>query len=442
MPSARAHAVQILLTGASGFIGRHLATALRADGHDVLAAQRGAAAPGLRQVVADFACDTDAAAWLPRLAGVDGVINAVGIFREHGAQSFGALHVRAPQALFTACVQAGVRRVVQISALGADEDAATAYHLSKRSADEFLARLPLSSAIVQPSLVYGTDGASSRLFNVMAALPLIPLPGAGGQRLQPVHVDDVVAVIVALLERDAWRTGRIAVVGPQPLTLRDYLSRLRLQLAEASALGPARFVAVPLPLVHLGARVADRVPGALLGSDALAMLERGNVADPGTTAGVLGRPPRPAESFIAPDSAGAVARNAQLGWLLPLLALALGAVWIASGLVSLFGFPRADSYALLARVGLAGRAAAFALVGAAGLDLLLGVLTLASCALPAGARRALWLAQIVLVLAYSAIITVFLPEFWLHPFGPVLKNLVLLAALVMLHRLTPRKARR
>lgn len=438
MPSARAPIVQILITGASGFIGRHLAAALRGAGHTVLAAQRGAAAPGVRHVPADFARDTDAAVWLPRLAGVDAVVNAVGVFRERGAQTYGALHVRAPQALFTACVQAGVRRVVQISALGADEAAATGYHLSKRSADEFLARLPLSSAIVQPSLVYGADGTSSQLFNLLATLPLIPLPGQGGQRVQPVHVDDLVAVIVALLEHDAWRVGRIAVVGPQPLTLRDYLSRLRLQLAAASALGPARFVAVPVPLVRAGARLADRLPGALLGTDALAMLERGNVADPAATTAVLGRPPRAAESFIAPEAAGAVAREAQLAWLLPLLALALAAVWLGTAFVSVFGFPLADSYALLARVGLAGRAASVALFGAAGLDLLLGLLTLASFALPARARRALWLAQIVLMLAYTATITVFLPEFWLHPFGPILKNLVLLAALVMLYRLTPR----
>ena len=100
----------ILLTGASGFIGRHLADALLAHGHDVIVASRKpghAARPGLREVAADFSRDIEPAAWLSRLAGVDVVINAVGILRESPGQRFELLHERAPRALFAACAEAG-----------------------------------------------------------------------------------------------------------------------------------------------------------------------------------------------------------------------------------------------------------------------------------------------------------------------------------------------
>ena len=140
--------MNVLLTGASGFIGGHLARALRAAGHLVIETRRDAGAV-TSAVQADFTRDLSARDWLPKLVGVDAVINAVGILREHGQQSFECIHKRAPQALFTSCVAAGVRRIVQISALGADRGM-TRYFLSKRAADDYLATLPLEWTIVRP----------------------------------------------------------------------------------------------------------------------------------------------------------------------------------------------------------------------------------------------------------------------------------------------------
>src|SRR5688500_18883753 len=129
----------ILITGATGFIGRRLVVALRAAGHRVIAAVRH---PGISpdSVAADFTRDLDSDSWVPRLIGVDVVINAVGILREHGLQTFENIHARAPKALFSACVSAGVKRVIQISALGA-ESGKTGYFTSKHSADEHLMTL-------------------------------------------------------------------------------------------------------------------------------------------------------------------------------------------------------------------------------------------------------------------------------------------------------------
>src|SRR5690606_18120196 len=129
-------------------------------------------------VQGDFTRDLDATHWVSRLRDVEVVINAVGILRERPEATFDAIHTRGPQALFAACAMAGVRRVIQISALGAD-DGDTGYFRSKRRADQFLATLPLDWTIVQPSVVYGPGGTSARLFDMLASMPVIAVPGRG-----------------------------------------------------------------------------------------------------------------------------------------------------------------------------------------------------------------------------------------------------------------------
>jgi uncharacterized protein YbjT (DUF2867 family) len=200
--STDAPTMQILLTGFTGFIGRRLLLALLAGGHRVICAGRreppleldGAAVAFLRK---DLMQDTDASAWVSHLTGVDVAINAAGLLATKRASDLENVHTRGPIALFDACAAAGVRRVIQLSALGADADAATLFHSSKRAADEHLRRQPIEHVIVQPSLVYGRGGMSATLFAALASAPLIPLPGDGSQRVQPVHIDDVIAGIMS-----------------------------------------------------------------------------------------------------------------------------------------------------------------------------------------------------------------------------------------------------
>lgn len=421
--------MNILLAGAGGFIGSALVDALARRGHALTLCLRkvfeaSSRWPQHRVLAADFSRDHDVETWLERVAGVDVVINAVGIFREAGAQSFDALHARAPVALFRACAQAGVRRVIQISALGADAGAVSDYQRSKYAADQVLLALPVGRTIVRPSLVFSCEGASARLFLRLAALPLIPVPG-GGQCVQPVHRDDLVEAIVALTEAPQ-PPERLDAVGAEPLLLREYLGRLR----QALGLGRARFFSVPRTLARWAAALGRRMPGALLDPDALRMLERGNCAEVAGIRDVLGRTPRAVAGFITPAQAPTLRRWAQLQWLIPVLRGSIAMVWIVTAIVSLGLYPLQESYALLARVGIEGTVATLALYGAALLDLALGVATLA-------ARRRRWIyrLQAALILGYTAIISVWLPEFWLHPFGPVLKNLPILAALWLLHEL-------
>lgn len=419
------------MTGASGFLGGRIAHALQTRGYEVVRATRGARVAG-RAIDVDFTRDVEPEHWLPKLDGIDVVVNAVGILREQGAQTFALLHERAPKALFAASARAGVRLVIQISALGADPEGASAYHRSKRAADDFLATLDLAAFIVQPSLVYGPGGASATLLDTLASLPVIPLPGCGEQPVQPIHVDDAIEAILAMIETAPVAPGarRVALVGPEPLSLREFLARLR----RALGLPAARFVRVRMPLVRLGASLARFLPKALLDPETLAMLERGNTADASATRRWLQRVPRPVERFVAAENAGAARRDAKLRWLLPVLRWSIALVWIVTGIVSLGLYPVAEGHALLARVGLTGVLASVMLYGAAVLDIALGVGVLVL-----SRRHWLWLLQLTVILGYTAIITLKLPEFWLHPYGPLLKNLPMLAAIALLDALEERR---
>jgi uncharacterized protein YbjT (DUF2867 family) len=421
--------MRILLTGASGFIGQHVLQALLADGHDVVCTTRrpqNSQDPRVSFMYADFANDTEQSVWLARLTGIEAVINTVGIFRESGVQTFERLHTLAPRALFAACAQSTqVRMVIQLSALGADEQADTPYHLSKKAADDYLTALPLPACILQPSLVYGREGASARLFKTLASMPVTLRFGRAPQLVQPVHIDDVVAAIVALLRLPPGAAPRrLPLVGPEALSFTDYLGRLR----SAMGMPRQRVLTLPPGLSRLLAKAGRWLPGALLDEDALRMLDRGNTGDAGPITALLDRPPRPIAAFITDPRAERTL--AKLGWLLPTLRWSIVVVWIATAIVSFGLYPVEQSYDLLGRSGIPPSLQPLMLYGAASFDLLLG---LGIAFLPR--RRWLWRAQLALIGFYTVVIAFKLPEFLLHPYGPLTKNLPMLAAIWLLHEL-------
>jgi hypothetical protein len=166
------------------------------------------------------------------------------------------------------------------------------------------------------------------------------------------------------------------------------------------------------------------------------MLLQGNAAPPERFERLLGRRPRDPQAFLRAKDGAALRAQAVMGWAQPMLRVALALMWIWTALVSFGLYPVADSYALLARVGLHGAPATVALYGAALLDLVLGVLTLWA---PRRWRPWVWLVQLALIGGYTVLITGFLPEYWLHPYGPISKNLPIMAVIAMLWALEPRR---
>lgn len=276
--------MNILLTGASGFVGSHILAALSAAGHQTTLLSR-------RQG-GDFCKMQTCDDWLPQLNQIDAVINTVGIIAESGTQCFDSLHTQAPIALFQACAQAGVHRVIQLSALGADATAFSAYHLSKRAADDYLRQLELDWFVLRPSLIYGKGGKSAAAFMRLARLPMIPVIGRGQQRLQPVHISDLVATVLQCLSTSQTRQT-LDIVGPQILTFAEWLQRMRI----AQGRPQARLLHIPtaaaMVLCQLG-----RHCNALLQPDNLRMLERGSTADVQPLVRFLGRLPLAPESRL------------------------------------------------------------------------------------------------------------------------------------------------
>jgi uncharacterized protein YbjT (DUF2867 family) len=421
--------MKILITGASGFIGSHLTDALFKSGHEVVACVRHPEPAkqrwqGITAIKTDFSRDHEMNDWLPRLQGVDVVINAVGIIRETKGQTFEALHTSAPCALFKAAAQTGVRKVIHISALGADETAFSQYHLSKRVADECLMGLDLDWAIIMPSIVYGSGAKSMAFFRAIAALPMVPLVDAGDQPVQPIHIDDLTKAVLQLLEPESPKQLCIEMVGPRPITMKEIYTQLRHWLG----MGQARFLSMPYWFTLISARIGGFMGNTPMTAEAIQMLRKGNTADVTPFVDQFGFTPTSFETSLASTPSQQSDRwHAGLYFLKPLLRFAIAFLWIFTGIVSVFVFPVEDSYAMLAKADIGGIWAPIMLYGAAATDFTLGLATLMAYRLSLVGSI-----QIAIMLLYSVIITLSQPGQWIHPFGPVSKNIPLIAATLMM----------
>ncbi len=415
--------MRILVTGATGFIGSAIAAALRKNGHDVVVCEHRTGnqrlLSGVETVAVDYMRDLTAEAWLPRLTGVNVVINAVGILRESAQATFAELHHLAPCALFQACEQSGVSRVIQISALGADEGAVSRYHRTKQAADDVLRASRLDWTIVQPSVGFGQRGASTRLFLRLASLPVIPLVGRGEQRLQPIHIDDLVAFIVNLIERGLAVKQTIVAVGPEAVTMRTMLNHYR----QLLGLGKALTVPVPLALIRLAARVGDVLKSGALSTETLHMLLNGNTGSVQTAHEILGYLPRTLKDFVPPDEADSLRMGAVWSWVRPALLASIAIMWITAGLVS-WTYAHDHGVALLTKLGLSLDLAEGAFIVACGVNVVLGVATLLT------PGRILWLIQLAVMGFYTAALSWVEPQLWADPFGALIKNLPLAVVLL------------
>jgi uncharacterized protein YbjT (DUF2867 family) len=287
--------MNILLCGASGFVGHHLEAALRHAGHKIT---RGVRHPrGAGDIAIDYRNDSDISNWLARLDGIDAVVNAVGVLRDSKAQPMSSLHDAVPRALFAAAAQSGIKRIVQISALGAGSGINTAYMQTKQAADEFLQTLDMDWAILRPSLIYGKDGASTRMFMLLSHMPLLMLPDGGRQMVQPVHIDDIAQAVVNLLGPDTGSPPLrqiIECVGAEEVTLAGLISSYRTQGGSKAPL----VLGAPQFLMDIFAWLGDRIPALPVGSDTLEMLAAGSTGNGDSFSKLLGHKPRSYREFL------------------------------------------------------------------------------------------------------------------------------------------------
>ena len=274
---------KILVLGGSGFVGRHVCEALSRQGHRITVPTRRLPArsvqmfPGVEVVYADV---HDPAQLASLVRGHDAVVNLVAIL--HGSETaFDHVHVQLMRHLVAACNKEGVHRLVHISALGADERAASMYQRSKARGEKVLhaavqtANLELT--VLRPSVIFGVDDKFINVFaKLQAVFPFMPLAGAGA-RFQPVWVQDVARAVMNCLSHRKTVGETFELCGPEIFTLQ--------QLVEIAGRwsGHPRFV-LPLPasIAYLQALMMEFLPGpTLMSRDNLASMQTDNVSSKG-----------------------------------------------------------------------------------------------------------------------------------------------------------------
>lgn len=253
----------VVVTGGTGFVGRSVCEALvkrsgGANGRIVVPTRRAAHArdiqllPTLLPLVTDLFDDAQLAR---ALAGSEALVHLVAVL--HGSEAqFERMHVELPQRLAAACARAGVRRVIHVSALGADPAAPSRYLRSKGRGEAVLRDADLDLTILRPSVIFGADDRLLNLFaRLQAVAPFIPLAGAQS-RYQPVWVEDVATAIVRCLD-DPTTVGQvIECTGPEVFTLRQLV-----ELAGRWSGHPRRVFALPSALGRLQAALMELLPG-------------------------------------------------------------------------------------------------------------------------------------------------------------------------------------
>jgi len=242
---------RIAVTGATGFVGRHVAARLSASGHEVIRLSR--------RTGIDLA-SPDPAVLLGALRGCDAVIHCAGINRELGSQTYDAIHVRGTQALVEAARAAGVGHISVLSFLRARPDGPTAYHRTKWAAEAIVRDSGIPFRVLKAGVIHGRgDHMLDHLSHALYSFPVFGLVGMHERPVRPVAVDDVARILEAAATGDErLRNRTFAVVGPEELQLGEAVRRV----AHVVGRRPL-YVRLPV-LAHLAlARVSEaamRVP--------------------------------------------------------------------------------------------------------------------------------------------------------------------------------------
>lgn len=301
--------MKVLVTGAAGFVGRHLCRALVDASHEVIRLSREVppahqAIPSVVYVSGDV---TQAATiTLDKFAGCNAVFHLVGIIQEGRGrgQTFEAIHVEGTRNVLAAAKAAGgAGRFVYLSALGSDTAAEARYSRTKAQAEALVRASGLPFTILRPSIILGPDGEFVQQMEDLIkkpplspfAPPFIPVPGNGANRFQPVWIGDLIACLVRCLTDPATAGEVYEIGGASQVTFDDLLHAFSRHLGIKKPLLHA-----PLPLLFGAARVLQKaLPRPPITTDQLLNLKHDNVCDNGKVSATFGLSPLPFEQALA-----------------------------------------------------------------------------------------------------------------------------------------------
>ena len=223
----------VTVFGGSGFVGRHTVRALARAGWRIRAACRRPDLAGHLQPMGRVGQIMPVQANLRypdsvarAVEGADVVVNCVGVLARAGRQTFPAVHVTGARAIAKAAREAGVTRVVHVSAIGADPKSVSDYARSKGEGERAVLEQFPDAVILRPSIVFGPEDEFFNRFAALARLaPLLPLIGRGRTRFQPVFVGDLAAAITAVCSGGAQPSAVYEIGGPEVLSFRQILDR-------------------------------------------------------------------------------------------------------------------------------------------------------------------------------------------------------------------------
>lgn len=270
--------MKVAVTGGTGFVGSHLVDRLVAEGHQVTVVvhERPGESYSRDDVTETTGSVDDPASLEKALREADAVYHLVGIIAETRTKTFERTVVGGTLNVVAACQRAGVRRLIYLSAIGADENAATKYHRTKYNAEQLVISSGIDYVILRPSVVYGLgDGFVSLLKRLIDRFYFTPVIGSGRYLLQPVYIDDLVSALVQSLTLAEASGEIIEIGGPEKLQYLEILNIIK------RVTGKARVnfhvpMGVMKPVAYL---LESSFKPAPITVDQLTMMEMGNTGD-------------------------------------------------------------------------------------------------------------------------------------------------------------------
>lgn len=388
--------MRILILGATGFIGNALFNTLVSE-HEVYAGSRSPIIGYNKWRKVDFNSLTGIDTLLKD---VEMVINTVGI----PSGNFTKIQTEAPLKIFKSCKEKGIK-IINISAIGAEKDKPlTTFLHSKKVTDDFIIT-QTKGKIIYPGIVLGENAQSSELFKELSNLSIVPL--IEDKKIPFVYVTQLIEAIKETISHyESAPVQKFVVAEAQ--TLKDIFIALQGK--------PIKAVKIPISVLSLFFKIFPNFRIGVFDKNMFVLFKEINATDY-----------KPLFNTKASDYLKNNKIKSSNHLLKLYVLLSISFIWIWSGVISIYSWQ--ESLRLMKAIGITNQLAPTSIIAGSLVDIILGLGIFV-----ANYRNLILKLQIVFIVIYSLILTFFAPEFWLHPFGPIAKNIPLVVLIYLYYK--------